>query len=191
MSFSDEPHALTELTADRGAATAAIASVEAKGGTALYDAIYTAADRLSREEGRKAIILLSDGRDEAQSGVEPGSLHTLDEALEKALRSEAIVFTIGFGKHLDKEMDFYGKTSLREILDRLAQDSGGTSNYPQRPGQIKGAYDLISDELRNQYSLAYAPRELRADGSWHPIRIEMSDPTLKAFTRRGYYAPKG
>src|SRR5439155_4750780 len=122
---------------------------------------------------------------------EPGSLHTFEEALEKALHSEVILFTIGFGKKLGTEMDFYGRSSLKEILDRLAEDSGGSSHYPQRPSQLKGAYELIGEELRNQYSLAFASADLKADGSWHAIRVELAEPGLKAFTRRGYYAPKG
>lgn len=189
--FSDQPRIISNLTTDRNAAVNAIMSAEAKGGTALYDAIYMAADRLSTEEGRKVIILLSDGHDEAQNGIEPGSLHTFEEALEKSLRSEVILFTIGFGKKLGAEKDFYGRESLKEILDRLAADSGGTSYYPQRTSQLKSAYELIGEELRNQYSLAYAPQGVRADGSWHPIRIDLTDRSLTAYTRRGYYAPKG
>jgi Ca-activated chloride channel family protein len=190
IAFSDDPRIVTDLTNDRGRLASAIHSIDAKGGTALYDAIYMAADRLSREDGRKVIVLLSDGRDESQSGIEPGSLHTFEEALEKALRSEAILFTIGFGKQVDKEMDFYGRTPLKEILSRLATDSGGTFQYPQRASQLNSTYDLIGEELRNQYSLAYSPEPLRADGAWHPIRVELKEPSLKVLTRRGYYAPK-
>lgn len=190
-SFSDEVRILTDLTADRKVAAAAVATVEAKGGTALYDAIYNVSDRLSREEGRKTIILLSDGRDEAENGIEPGSLHTFEESLEKALRSEVTLFTIGFGKRLETEMDFLGRVTLRQILDRLAGDSGGTSHYPQRASALRTAYELIGEELRSQYNLAYSPEPLRLDGQWHPLRVEMTDPSLKAITRRGYYAPKG
>ena len=191
VTFSDAPALASDLSVDREPAVGAIASAEARGGTALYDAIYMTADRLSREDGRKVIVLLSDGRDEAQNGIEPGSLHTFDEALEKALRSEAILFTIGFGKKLATERDFYGRTSLKDILDRLALDSGGTSYFPSRASQLKGAYELIGEELRNQYSIAYAPQQIRADGAWHDIKVELDDRTLKSFTRRGYYAPKG
>jgi len=189
VAFSSQVRVLTELTSDREEAVRAIRSVEAAGGTALYDAVYTVADRLSREDGRKAIILLSDGRDEAENGLEPGSLHIFEEALEKALRSEVILFSIGFGRRLEAEKDFYGRVSLKEILDRLAADSGGTSYFPQRTSQLKGAYDLIGEELRNQYSLGYHPRPLRLDGAWHNVRVELKDPALKPLTRRGYYAP--
>ncbi len=81
--------------------------------------------------------------------------------------------------------------SLKEILDRLAADSGGISEFPQRPSQLKTAYELIGEELRNQYSLGYTPQPLRLDGQWHPIKLELKDPALRAITRRGYYAPKG
>ena len=191
VTFSDAPAIVAELDSGREKAIAAIAGAQAKGGTALYDAIYMSADRLSREDGRKVIILLSDGHDEAQNGIEPGSLHTFEEALEKSMRSEAILFTIGFGKKLSSEFDFYGRTSLKDILDRLALDSGGTSYYPTRSSQLKSAYELIGEELRNQYSIAYAPQQVRADGAWHEIKIQLEDRSLKSYTRRGYYAPKG
>ena len=67
---------------------------------------------------------------------------------------------------------------------------GGSSHYPQHTSQIKSAYEMIGEELRNQYSLAYSPIALRADGAWHPVRVDMADSSLKAFTRRGYFAPK-
>ena len=191
IAFADAPRVLIEPTTDRERLASVLGKLEAKGGTALYDAIYAASDRLTREEGRKVIVLLSDGRDEAPSGIEPGSLHTFEEALEKALRSEAILYTIGFGKQVEHETDFYGRTPLKEILDRLAEDSGGRFYFSPRPSQLRGVYDLIGEELRNQYALAYSPSRLRADGSWHAIHVELSDPVLKPFTRRGYYAPKG
>src|SRR5262249_38722121 len=132
VTFSDEPHVLIEPTTDKERLAKAIATIEPKGGTALYDAIYETSDLLSREDGRKAIVLLSDGRAEAQGGCEPGSLHTFDEALEKALRCEAILFSIGFGRQVEKEMDFYGRTPLKQILDRLATDSGGVFYFASR-----------------------------------------------------------
>ena len=69
-------------------------------------------------------------------------------------------------------------------------DSGGSSNYPQRPSQLKGSYELIGEELRHQFSLGYTPSILRADGQWHTIKVEITPPSLTPFTRRGYYAPK-
>jgi Ca-activated chloride channel family protein len=190
VAFSDEPRILADPTSDKERLTQAIATIEAKGGTALYDAIYETSDRLGREEGRKVIVLLSDGRDEAQSGVEPGSLHTSEEALEKALRSEAILFTIGFGRQVEKEMDFYGRTPLKQILDRLATDSGGTFYYSTRASQLKGVYDLIGEELRNQYSLAYSPLSMPTDGAWHPIRVQVKDPSLRCTPAAGTTPPR-
>jgi Ca-activated chloride channel family protein len=190
IAFSDDVRILAEATTDRDKLIGAIRSIQARGGTALYDAIYQASDILSREEGRKVIVLLSDGRDEASSGLEPGSLHTFDESLEKALRSEAILFTIGFGRHMETDMDFLGRFTLKQILERMASDSGGSFHYPKRASALKGAYELIGEELRNQYSLAYTPLNLRRDGAWHPLRVEVKDRALKVFTRTGYYAPK-
>jgi VWFA-related protein len=185
VTFSDEPHILIEPTTDKERLAKAIATIDSKGGTALYDAIYEASERLSREEGRKVIVLLSDGRDEAQSGVEPGSLHTFDEALEKTLRCEAILFSIGFGRQVEKEMRSTA-ARLKQILDRLATDSGGVPTPRAPPAQ--GRYDLIGEELRNQYSPAYSPLARRRRNPAPPIRSSVG-PSLKVYTRRRY-APK-
>ena len=81
-------------------------TAEAQGGTALYDAVWKTSRRLEQLEGRRVLVLLSDGRDEASSGLEPGSLHTLNEALDRALRDEVIIFSIGIGKNLESLPDF-------------------------------------------------------------------------------------
>jgi len=189
LSFNDDLTGGAEPAADRGAIKKAIEAIQARGGTALYDAVYTAAGRLLGSEGRRVIVLLSDGRDQALTDNEPGSLHLFEEALEKAHRSEVAVYAIGLGPHLDTEMDLRHERSLKEILDTLARATGGRSYYPARPGQLSGVYRQIAADLKAQYTLAYSSTHRAADGNWRTITLTAKDPELEVRARSGYYAP--
>lgn len=189
LSFNDELKGGAEPAADRNASKKVIAAIEARGGTALYDAIYSAAGRLLGSEGRRVIVLLSDGRDQALTDNEPGSLHLFEEALEKAHRSEVAVYAIGLGPHLDTEMDLRHERSLKEILDALARTTGGRSYYPARPGQLSGVYRQIAADLKAQYTLAYVSTNRVPDGKWRTITLTAKDPGLEVRARAGYYAP--
>jgi Ca-activated chloride channel family protein len=189
-SFSDKIQVRHELNEDLPGAREAIAGLEARGGTALYDAIYRVADALAQvpTQERRVMVLLSDGRDEAASGLEPGSFHTLDEAVDRVLKQEVIVFSVGLGKNLDKQRDFYGRTTLAEILQRLADNTGGRAYFVRRAGQLGRAYDLIGETLRYQYSLAYDSSNDRRDGAWREVRILTRDEGHRVVARKGYYA---
>ncbi len=189
LSFNDELQGTLEPSAERGTVKKAIESIDARGGTALYDALFRTADRLAGLEGRRVIVLLSDGRDQALTDNEPGSLHLFEEALEKAHRSEVAVYAIGLGAHLDTEMDLRHERSLKEILDQLARTSGGRSYYPERPGQLSGVYRQIALDLKSQYALAYTPSNRARDGRWRRISLKTKNPELEVQARTGYYAP--
>jgi hypothetical protein len=107
-------------------------SAEAKGGTALYDAIYASADASPARSGRKVIILSRTAR-RGPERIEPGSLHTFEEALEKSLRSEAILFAIGFGKKLETELDFYGARRSRTSSTGSRWTAAGPLLPPRTP----------------------------------------------------------
>jgi len=189
LSFSDDLQGPDAPIADRSAIKARIESIRASGGTALYDAVYRAADRLAGTEGRRVIVLLSDGRDQALTDNEPGSLHLFEESLERAHRSEVAVYAIGLGRHLDTEMDLRHERSLQEILDSLARTTGGRSYYPERAGQLSGIYRQIAAHLKAQYALAYVSTNRARDGQWRAIALRTKSPDLDVQARAGYYAP--
>jgi Ca-activated chloride channel family protein len=182
---------------------AAIRRAQAKGGTSLYDAIFKASDRLAEFEGRRVLVVLSDGRDEAANGLEPGSLHTLEEAQERALRNEVMVFAIGLGKSLARdakalranptaraeELDFFGRKPLVTILDGLAQTTGGTAVFSPGAGQLRRSFELVAGDLRHQYALAYRSNDKHHDGAWRGIKVVVSRPGVTVTNRKGYYAP--
>ncbi len=187
--FSDEVRTIEPMTGDRAALRGAILSATAAGGTALYDAIWRASRLLSGYDGRRVLVLLSDGRDEASNGLEPGSLHTLEEALERALRDEVMIFAVGVGKNLERELDFRERRSLRSILEELAEKTGGRAVFVEsRPGRLSRAFVEVAEDLRHMYSLAYVPDQQPRDGSWRAIELRTKDPKLTVYARAGYFA---
>jgi len=192
ITFSDVPRVVVEGTADKEALEKAVLSIEATGGTALYDAIMAAVEELRTHDGRKAIILLSDGRDEAVSGLEPGSLTTYEQTLDAVLESETIVYAIGTGE-MEAEMDFHRQRTLGEILGTLANRSGGRAYFIKKASKLDEAYGQIEDELRHHYTLAYYPptqedaKQDRKGRVWRDITVTVSRPRAKVSARDGYY----
>ncbi len=186
--FNDAVRIPEELTDDTKVLADDIRSVEASGGTALYDAVYRTSRSLGSVSGRKVLVVLSDGRDEAASGLEPGSLHTLDEALDQALRNDVIIFAIGLGRDLD-QLDFYHRHTLEAILTRLASETGGRVVFLAKAGQLKRAFNEVALDLRHQYSIAYVSSDQRRDGKWRKIELSVPGTDREVVTRKGYYAP--
>lgn len=190
VNFSDRVRVVHDLTSDFAALEAAIQRSEVTGGTALYDAIFRAARRLDKLGGRRVMVLLSDGRDEAANGLEPGSLHTLQEALVQALRSETMIFAIGLGRNLHDELDFYRTRSLRSILTELADSTGGRALISSSPGELRRAFRTVSEDLGAQYAIGYQSDDERAEGQWREIKLlTPARKGLEVITRKGYYAP--
>lgn len=202
VTFADNVRVVQDVTQDRKLLAAAIQKTEAKGGTALYDAIWRTARRLEAFDGRRVMVLLSDGRDEASNGFEPGSLHTLQEAELQTVRSEVMVFTIGLGRNLDHEYarewtrsagagSSSGGISLKEILESLAVTSGGRLLLTPSAGKLRKAFTAVAKDLRHQYSLAYAPTNDRKDGKYREIKVSVPEAEVEVVIRKGYYAPVG
>lgn len=201
--FSDGVSTLQDLTSDRAKLEGAIRSVSATGGTSLYDAIYTASERLAAFDGRRVLLLLSDGRDEAANGLEPGSLHTLEEARARALRNEVMVFAIGLGKYLAHdakalgddptarplELDFYGRQALATIISSLAETTGGAAVFAPGASQLRRSFERIAEDLRHQYLLAYPSDDKKHDGTWREIKVIVDRPGVSLTNRKGYFAP--
>ncbi len=198
LTFDDSVRVVVESTSDRAALTAAIEDLEAQGGTALYDAIWRGADALRGFEGRRVLVLLSDGKDEAYDGLGPGSLHTLREALDEALRREVIVYAIGLGSRLERDCA-YSLTPLSpgvsacpegtvaEILERIATATGGRALISPGASRLRNAFEEVANELRNQYAIAYSSDNPKIDGGWREIRVALKEREAVVRCRRGYY----
>lgn len=152
------------------------------GGTNFYDAVYLAAhDKLNGEAGRKAIIALTDAED-------TGSKLKLQDAIEAAQRSDAVVHTL-----LISDVGFYYRAMMgyggSSVAKKMADETGGRVIEVHNNKSLEQAFDELSDELRQQYVLGYYPVNPKHDGSFRKIKIEVNRPDLKILSRRGYYSP--
>jgi Ca-activated chloride channel homolog len=158
--------------------TALERSVSARGRTALYDAISTGVDYLSRgTRERRVLVVLSDGGDNA-------SRATRAAAVRKAQASNAVIYTIALIDPLSHD----GNPAL---LEELAQASGGESFRREDPRGIAEAFAQIGRHIRHGYTLGYAPINSARDGAFRRVRVVVTAPAGRRFivrTRAGYVA---
>ena len=188
VSFSDDVHELVPLTDDRESTLAAVDKLVAAGGTALYDAIFSTAHRMRAvpPDYRRVVVLLSDGRDEAASGMEPGSFHTLDEAIHETHQADAAVFSIGVGPELGRT-DFSGRLTTSQVLTQIAQSTGGQYHEIGGWRRLGPAFRNVLEELRQQYWMAYRAPAPRPGEKWRDIVVKVTRPGYVARTRQGYF----
>jgi VWFA-related protein len=173
------------------------------GGTNLYDAVYLASNELmSKQQGRKAVIILSDG-------VDTGSKLTLADAIESAQRADTLVYSILFsdasayggggfgfpggmgGGRRGGGMPFpqAGPEDGKRVMQQLAQETGGRFFEVSGKHPIEQIYASIQEELRNQYSIGYSS-DKPYDGTFRKIRLTMKSKDLIVQAREGFYARK-
>jgi VWFA-related protein len=148
-------------------------------GTLLYDAVYLSShDMLSKEVGRKAMILLTDGQDE-------GSRLKIQDAIEAAQKADAIVYVL-----LCADRGFYGGFGYEGESDmrKLTEQTGGrVINVGNKFDKLRDAFDQIAAELRSQYNIGYTPTNTKHDGSYRKLEIKNKQ-SYKIQARSGYYA---
>jgi VWFA-related protein len=191
-----------------------------RGGTQLYDAIFLASDELMKpQEGRKALVVFSDG-------VDRGSKDTLNDAVDAADRANVAVYTIYFkgaqerpagsgypggGHHGGMGSGGYpgggggypggggrrgGSSSEpqvdgKKILEKIAERTGGRYFEAKKKDNLDEIYGQIAEELRGQYLLTYTPDMVDKEGGFHKIALKTNKDDLTVVTREGYYAPGG
>ncbi len=151
------------------------------GATAIWDAVWATANELmqdSAENTRRAIILLSDGEDTI-------SRVKMHEAIERAQKADALIYTIGIG-------DSYSFGVNEGALRKIAEQTGGRAYFPHSEKELREAFNQIESDLREQYLVAYPPSNKARDGSYRRIEIEIVNPELrkqlKLNHRAGYFA---
>lgn len=174
IDFDDKVYLLQDVTGDKDQLRLALTSTTALGGTALYDALYASYRKLKSVDGRKAIILLSDGDDTA-------SKFSFRRVLDEAKINDILIYSIGLGtSFLDVD--------LRRILRSLSEETGGRAFFPDKADQLEDVYKEIASELKSQYYVTYEPRNTIWDGRWRRIRLSTAKKDIDIRTRSGYYA---
>jgi Ca-activated chloride channel homolog len=158
--------------------TTALSSAFTGGRTALYDGLMVGIDTLSKGTGgKKVLILISDGGDNA-------SRHTLPEVLKEAEKSDVIIYCVGL-------FDEYDPDKNPKLLRRLARETGGEAFLPQEFADVVPICGKIAQDIRNQYTSGYVPKNGALDGTYRKITVTASSPhhnKLLVRTRAGYIA---
>jgi Ca-activated chloride channel homolog len=152
------------------------------GSTAIWDAIWVTSDEVlgpAPERTRRAIILLTDG-------VNTYGRKKLDDAVQAALRAEAIIYSVGIGDNFYSGVD-------RGALNKISERTGGRAYFPKDERELREAFMQIQEEMRSQYLLAYEPANQARDGAYRRIEIQLANPQLqkdkvKVTHRQGYFA---
>jgi Ca-activated chloride channel homolog len=192
FTFATEVNELTPFTAKLHQIDTAINEVRVGGATSLYDAVYLGAKALVNRQGRKVLVLITDGGDTASS-------IDYKEALRSAQQSEALVYSL---IDVPVEASAGRNTGGEHALIQISNDTGGKYYYAASVTQLEKAFEQISDELRTQYLLGYYPVARRAASDFRQIDVDVqprdlhetkgSDGSEKLIVRarRGYYTSK-
>src|SRR5260221_792573 len=181
MGFNSRTSVSQEFTDNVALLNTGIHRLSDGGGTALFDAIYTACkghmlnDDTDRPV-RRAIVVVSDGEDNLSD-------HTRAQAIEMAQRAQVIIYTISTD---DSGLILRGD----KVLQQLADATGGRAFFPYKMKDIKNSFAGIEDELRSQYVVSYHPADFDPDGRYRAIEITALKKDLQVRARKGYYAPR-
>jgi Ca-activated chloride channel family protein len=182
--FSETVLQSTSYTADMHRIEEGIDHVRLGAATALFDAVYLASRSLDRRQGRKVMVLITDGGDTV-------SKYTYQEAARAAEEAEALVYSIIV---VPIESSAGRETGGENALIQLSEDTGGKYYYATSMSQLDDAFRQISDELRTQYLLAYYPSQRLSNSQFRRIHVAVTGPAEQTSYhvrhRAGYYTLK-
>jgi Ca-activated chloride channel family protein len=173
VSFDNEPYLLTRLTNRKDRLLRSLAGLRAEGSTALYDAIVYGLYQFTSIKGKKALVVLTDGKDTA-------SKFDFDTTLEYVRKAGLSIYGIGYriaGTDLE----------VKYRLNKLAQATGGQTFYVDSSKNLEAVYRQINEDLRSQYLLTYYSTNPGGKEKWRKVEIKVEPSNLQARTLSGYY----
>ncbi|MCP4660120.1 MAG: VWA domain-containing protein, partial [bacterium] len=195
IAFSDRPLRITPFVGDGESLAGALARTSATGGTAILDHLHMALMLLEARQGRRVVILLTDGWD-------PISVLTPSQVKRIARRSQALIYWVRLrrdepsagnrlrerGRLIPLSSWHTQETSLRiyKQLEGIVRASGGRIVPISKISEVEATFREILTELREQYALGYYPEPRRNDGSWRKVRVLLPGRELNVRTREGY-----
>jgi Ca-activated chloride channel homolog len=204
--FNNTVRLVQDFTGDRERVARAIDGIRSGGPTTFYDALDTCIrEYLRNVEGRKAIVIFSDGLDN-QLDAGDGSRISFESLFADIQEIDALIYPIFLNTDIRQETSadrrpkgvpegITGKTAFdqaRERLQMIADQTGARMYSPRVVRDLWGVYSEIADDLRIQYRIGYSPTNSSHDGSWRAIRVRVRNkPDAVARTRRGYFARPG
>jgi Ca-activated chloride channel homolog len=183
--FSDQLLRVTNFTSDHAALEAALTGVEARGGTAVDDFLYMSLKMLEGRQGRRVVVLLSDGSD-------VNSVLSMSDVLRKAKASQSLIYWLqldGGEKHKSYTSSWRGHAENDKDyrqLERAVEESGGRVQRIERTSDIEGVFRGIMQELREQYAIGFYPSNVKNDGSWHNVKVSVDQSGCRVRAASGY-----
>jgi Ca-activated chloride channel family protein len=187
VDFDSQVRILQDFTNDIPKLERAIRSTTVNGSTSLYNALYVSLKALknvkavsAEEIRRQAIVVLSDGDDTS-------SLVEYEEVRDVARRSETVIYAVGL-----KQGNTSSRVEFKEaefVLKQLSTDTGGRAFFPTAVSELPAIYQQISEELANQYTMAYSSKNPLRNGAWRRIMVRVAREGVLTRTRQGYFAP--
>jgi Ca-activated chloride channel family protein len=161
----------------------ALERIDARGSTALYDAIIGSLDHLKKgKKEKKVLLIVTDGEDNT-------SRNSLEKTIREIQKTDTVIYTIGLLSQESKRSAKNAKKALTEI----ALASGGLAYFPENVEDVHSICEQVAHDIRHQYTLGYYPSNIAKDGSFRSVHVDVIAPRgkgkLVARTRNGYYAP--
>ncbi len=169
ITFNDHPNIGVKFSNDLDTLAGGLAGLKAERGTSLWDTIIFTLFYFNCVKGQRAILLLTDGRDES-------SRFTFDDALEDARRAGVTIYTIGLGEDIDKRK-----------LTKLSEETGGRAFFIKSATELAGIYGTIQEDLRSQYLIAYQSTNTSPEANFRSVDVKVDRGGVEAKTLHGYY----
>jgi VWFA-related protein len=161
----------------------ALERIDARGSTALYDAIIGSIDHLKKgHKDKKVLLVVTDGIDNV-------SRNTLEKTVREVQKANVVIYSIGL---FSDEKGNERKKAMRALKD-ISTASGGVAFFPENVDDVHNICDQVARDIRNQYTLGYYPTNTKKDGTFRAVQVDIIPPRgrgkLVARTRNGYFAP--
>ncbi|HJS74193.1 MAG TPA: VWA domain-containing protein [Vicinamibacteria bacterium] len=179
MDFDENIRLSQYSTDDQRLLSDRIYDVRAEGWTALYDAVATFLERLYGLDGKKTLVIFSDG-------VDSRSTLSMGEVMDMVKLSDATIHTIHFGVSQARNTRAFEEG---RFLRQMSSETGGSYAFGDNLQQLDELYDKLLEELFSQYTLGYVSSNTRQDGKYRKIKVEVDLEDVKVRARKGYYGP--
>jgi len=186
VEFNDTPRLMVPLTRDAQEIQNQLAFAQSRGRTALLDALVLSMHEMKKSQrSRKALLIISDGGDNS-------SRYTETEVRNLVRENDVLIYAIGVFEPYGSRGRSPEELAGPGLLSEVSEQTGGR-HFPAEMSEMPDIAAKIGIELRNRYVLGYSPTDQQRDGRYHPVQVKLIPPRglppLRAFWRKGYYAP--
>ncbi len=189
VNFDDSAYLEQDFTGSIGDLIDALDNLDARGETALYDAIYLSSEHVKHgKKDKKAILLITDGEDNT-------SKYGINKVIEALRQSKVTLYAIGLLEENDQRGGLFKKPpskKAKEDLEKFAEITGGQAYFPKNLDEVEELVKHIAHDIRNHYTITYTPKNLNMDGSYREVSVKLTPPKnagkITWRTKQGYYA---